>query len=111
MYLPFPLEIYMIAIVNAMVCVSIICISICRLNTMQGHVLYRVRSEYAAYVGAASFSALQPWMGYWPTWGGLFLASAMLIGLLASSVAWRNGHPPAEATKSPESQDIDGQIY
>ena len=91
-------DLYLFALANAALCAAIVLISLCRLNTMQGAVLYRVRSEYAAYVGCATASALQPWWGEWPMWGSLAMAVGLLAGLLCSAHAWRHDTPPESAT-------------
>lgn len=91
-------DLYLFALANAGLCGVIVFISVCRLNTMQGSVLLRVQSEYAGYIGAAFASALQPWWNEWPQWGSLAMAGALLLGLVASSHAWRRDKPPATAT-------------
>ena len=91
-------EMYLFSIVNLALCIAILVISLCRLNTMDGSVLYRVRSEYAGYVASAFASGLQPWWGEWPRWGSLSIAAAILLGLLCSSHAWRRDVPPSTAT-------------
>lgn len=91
-------ELYLFSMVNALLCGVIWFISLCRLNAMEGPVLYRVRSEYAGYVAASIASGLQPWWGEWPRWGSLSIAGAMLLGLLCSSHAWKRDRAPASVT-------------
>lgn len=100
-------EIYAMALLNGLLCSSIIFISICRLNVMRGCVLYRVRSQYALYVGAAVFSGLQPWWGYWPSYSAISMAAAMLFGLFCDSGQWHGGAPPA-ASMPGELRHADG---
>lgn len=90
-------DLYLFAFANFTICIAIAAIAFCRLNAMQGPILYRVRSEYAGYVGGALGSAFQPWYGEWPEWGSIAIALALLLGLLCSRHAWRTG-PPASAT-------------
>ncbi|UVH54656.1 hypothetical protein NWF24_17570 [Variovorax paradoxus] len=91
-------DLYLMALVNVGLCVAIVVISVCRLNTMQGSVLLRVQSEYAGYIGGAIASAAQPWWNEWPQWGSLAIAAALLLGLIFSGHAWRKDKPPASAT-------------
>jgi len=96
---------YLYALANAAMCVTIIFISLCRLNSMQGQVLLRVRSEYAAYLAGALASLAQPWLGEWPQLGSLAMAAALLIGLFCSGHAWRHDTAPHIAmpnSKPPE---------
>ena len=106
---------YLMAAANAILCGSIVFISICRLNVMRGAVLYRVRSQYALYVGAAVFSALQPWWGYWPTWSGLAVATALLFGMLCDSIGWVGGAPAYQQScpgslRRADGTDLDSQL-
>lgn len=87
--------IYLMALINGALCICVIFVSVCRLTVMRGCVAYRVRSQYALYVGAAVFSGLQPWWGYWPTWSAISMGSALLFGLLCDSAQWRRGAPAA----------------
>lgn len=86
------------ALANVVLCMAIVFMSVCRLNAMRGVVLWRVRLEYSGYVGGALASAVQPYWGELPEWGALALATAVIVGLLCSSRAWRNG-PPESATQ------------
>ena len=89
---------YLFALANFALCSAIAVISLCRLNAMQCTVLFRVRSEYAAYMGCATASGLQPLWGEWPMWGSLAMAGALLLGLLCSAHAWRSDRAPDIAT-------------
>lgn len=94
-------ELYLFALANFVMCMTIVFISICRLNAMKGDVLLRVKCEYAAYIGGALTSAAQPWWGEWPAYGSLAMAGVLLLGLLCSGHAWRRGDEdkvPAVAT-------------
>jgi len=84
-------EIYLFAFANWAVCSAVGVIAICRLNAMQGSVLFRVRSEYAVYLGGATLSGFQFWLGEWPGWGDLAMSTALLVGLMCSAHAWRRG--------------------
>lgn len=99
-------DLYLFAIVNFGLCCGIAFISLCRLNAMQGKVLWRVRLEYAGYIGGTVAAGLQPWWGEWPQWGSICLASVVLLGLICSSSAWRGDEPPESATSpAPLSED------
>lgn len=98
-------DVLLFAAANLCICAGIIFISICRLNSMQNKVLWRVRLEYAGYIGGGLASGFQPLWGEWPQWGSLSLACAVLIGLLCSSSAWKGDRPPASAT-SPAPLDV-----
>jgi hypothetical protein len=91
-------DLYLFAIANLALCCSIAFISLCRLNAMQRGVLWRVRLEYAAYLGGAVASGLQPMWGEWPQWGSVLLAAVLLIGLLCSGRAWAGDQAPQSAT-------------
>ena len=82
-------KLYFMAGLNAMICMSIVAICVCRLNLMRGGVRLHVRGQYSLYVGAAVFSAAQPWAGYWPGWAALAMAVVLLFGLWADSGSWR----------------------
>lgn len=85
-------NLYLFATGNLAICVAIFFISVCRLNAMGGGALYRVRSEYAAYIAGSLVCGLQPWWGEWPQLGTLTIAGVLLIGLLCSGHAWRHNH-------------------
>lgn len=91
-------DLYLFAICNLAACCGIGFISICRLNAMSPNVYWRVRVEYAGYLGGAVAAGLQPWWGEWPEWGSLILASMLLLGLICSSPAWAGDTPPKSAT-------------
>lgn len=91
-------ELYLFSIANLGLCVAILVISLCRLNAMEGPVLYRVRSEYAGYVAASLIAGLQPWWGEWPRWGSISIAFGLLLGLLCSGHAWKRDTTPDIAT-------------
>jgi hypothetical protein len=90
-------DLYLFALSNFLLCMSVAAISFCRINAMEGPILYRVRSEYAGYLGGALTSAFQPYWGEWPQWGSVSIAACLLVGLLCSRHAWRSG-PPSSAT-------------
>lgn len=95
---------YIFALLNLALCVGIFAIALCRLNSMEGTVLLRVRSEYTALLAGAVASGLQPWYGEWPGWGALSLASAVLVALICSGHAWHRGQqdkPPEIAKGRP----------
>ena len=91
-------DLYLFALVNVAVCAVIVFIALCRLNAMEKSVLWRVRLEYAGYVGGAVASGLQPWWGEWPEWGSVALALSVLCALLCTSRAWQGDRPPESAT-------------
>lgn len=99
---------YLLALVNAGLCGIIVFIGICRLNAMQRTVLWRVRVEYATYIGGASLSAMQPWWGEWPQWGSVAVAIALLAGLMGSSKQWCGDRAPPTATMPAELRTMDG---
>lgn len=84
---------YMFALANAVLCMGVVVISLCRLNKMTKAVLFRVRATYAVYLNCALLSALQPLWGEWPQWAALTMASALLFNLLMSSANWAGGPP------------------
>ena len=84
---------YILAFINLALCAGIVVIAFCRLHNMNGTVLKRVQSEYAAYLGGALVCGLQPLLGEWPGWGTVSLAGAVLIGLACSAYVWQFGVP------------------
>jgi len=91
-------QVYLYAFANLLICGVIWFIALCRLNAMWKTVLWRVRVEYACYVGGAVAAGFQPLWGEWPQIGSLAIAGAMLIGLFCSSRAWAGDVPPDVAT-------------
>lgn len=83
-------------LLNAVLCLSIMGICVCRLNAMKGKaVLIRVQVEYATYMTAAFVSMARPWWEENVGWASLMLESAILIGFLSSTHAWRTVRTPA----------------
>jgi len=91
-------DLYLSAMANLVLCAGIGFIALCRLNAMRKGVLWRVRIEYAVYLGAAVACGFQPMYGNWPQWGDLCMPVALLGGLLASGRAWAGDVPPDVAT-------------
>lgn len=89
------------ALLNAVLCLAVVFISICRLNAMRGRVIWRVRLEYAGYVGGALAAAVQPYWSELPEWGALAIVACLLNGLLCSSRAWRYGPPESTTIPAP----------
>lgn len=90
-------HLYLYALANMLVCGVIGFISLCRLNAMRG-ALWRVRIEYAGYLGGATAGAFQPLWGEWPQVGSLAISSVLLVGLLCSGRAWAGDVTPDIAT-------------
>lgn len=101
-------ELYLFAMANLVMCAAIGFIALCRLNAMREGVLWRVRIEYAAYIGAVVAYGLMPMFGHWPSWVHLSMPAAVLCGLLASNNAWRNDTPPASASEVGSLRRMDG---
>lgn len=91
-------DLYLFALGNLVLCVTIAFIALCRLNAMRKSVLWRVRVEYAGYLAGAVASGLQPMWGEWPQWGSIIISSSLLLGLMCSSRAWAGDVPPDVAT-------------
>lgn len=81
------------ALANFVLCMLAIFMCLCRLNSMDGRVIYRVRSEYSVYLSCALVSALQPFYGEWPRWGSIAMAGGLVFGLFMSAKAWQHGPP------------------
>jgi hypothetical protein len=90
---------YLFALANMSFCLGIFFVCLCRLHVMNRLVLFRVRVEYAIYIGAAVASALSPMWGEWPEWGQTSMAAGFLLGLLLGGIGWRDG--PPESTTQP----------
>lgn len=90
---------YLFVIANFTFCMGIIFVCLCRLHVMNKSVLFRVRIEYAGYIGGALGSSLSPMWGEWPEWGQTSMAAVFLVGLLLGGIGWRNG--PPESVTSP----------
>lgn len=74
---------------NAFLCISIMGISLCRLNAMDKDVLFRVKLEYVFFMATGFVSMGRPWWGENVGWASLMLETATLISFLCSSHAWR----------------------
>lgn len=77
---------------NAALCISIMAIALCRLNAMngmKGETLYRVQAEYVVYMTTAFISLTRPYWGEFVGWPSIMLESAILIGFITSTHAWR----------------------
>lgn len=94
-------ETYLFALANMVLCIGIICVSLCRLNLMDKRVYIRVRTEYAIYIGGAIICGLQPWWNEWPEWGSLSLSGAFLYGLIVGGIGWRHGPPESVTGPAP----------
>lgn len=81
-------------LINATLCISIMGICICRLNAMGKAALFRVQFEYVTYMAAAFVSMARPWWEENVGWASLMLESAILIGFLSSTHAWRTIRTP-----------------
>jgi hypothetical protein len=84
---------YALAMINMVACGAIGIVCICRLNAMQGSIMHRVKSRYAAFIAAAFASAWQPLIGEWPGLACIGMAVAVLFALLSDSYEWSNGPP------------------
>lgn len=91
------LEMYLFALVNLIFCAGICFICLCRNNVMNRRVLFRVRTEYAVYLGAALASGSSFLWNEWPAWGQCGVSAALFYGLWSSGVGWKDG-PPESAT-------------
>lgn len=91
-------EIYLIALVNFVLCLPSVVIMLCRLNAMGKNVRRIVVVEYAVGVGAMVVSACRPMIGEWPGYASLLVAFFVLLQLVASAPAWKGDKPPDVAT-------------
>lgn len=90
-----------LAVANLLFALTIVSMCLCRLNVMTPTVMYRVRSEYSAYLASALASGLSPLWGEWPGWGQLSVTCAVLFGMVLSSDAWRHGPPATTLSDTP----------
>lgn len=93
---------------NAFLCLTIMGICVCRLNAMGKTILVRVQFEYVIYMCAGFVSMARPWWGENVGWASLMLESAILVGFLSSTHAWkrvRTWHGPVDTP--PESAKSD----
>lgn len=77
---------------NAALCLAIMGIALCRLNAMnhmKGETLLRVQFEYVIYMITAFVSLTRPWWGVNVGWPSVMLETAILVGFLTSTHAWR----------------------
>ena len=86
---------------NLCICAIIVFVCMCRLHVMNKQVLFRVRVEYAIYIGGALACAFQPMWDEFPEWGTISLAFAFLVGLLLGGIGWRDGPPPSTTQPAP----------
>lgn len=92
---------YLFSVANFVICFSIVFVCLCRLHVMNRRVLFRVRLEYAVYIGVAVASALSPMWGEWPEWGQTCLSAGFLIGLMIGGVGWKDGPPESVTGPAP----------
>lgn len=83
--------------INAIACLSIIFVCICRADKMTRGVLNRVKAQYVVMVMAAGTSAASPYFFELPGWPAAIFSCAVLFMLVADSYQWRGG-PPESAT-------------
>jgi hypothetical protein len=94
-------EIYLIALMNLVLCTASGFVCICRLNAMERRsrrVRWSVQAEYAIGLGAMIASAGRPLIGEWPGYASLCVSVYVLWALLASRRAWRGDRAPDVAT-------------
>lgn len=92
--------VYFYAIATWPFAAAILFISICRLTSMDGMTLQRVKFEYAVYNCIAVVIVLGPLVGDWPGAVDVTVMAGLVLILLFQAHAWRhNGKdtPPAEA--------------
>lgn len=91
-------DLYVMALINGLICLAIQAVCVCRLNALHGRALLRVRAEYASIGAGAFVSMVQPWFGEWPRYASITIASCFLLALVFSSTAWRNDRAPKIVT-------------
>lgn len=89
---------YLMALLTLVGSCVVIFIAICRLNSMNKHVLWRVKLEYATYIAMAVALAAGPWIGEWPRYTRVGCAWGLVVILLCQSRAWKGDRAPASAT-------------
>lgn len=86
----------LLALLNAVVCASIMTTCVCRLALCHTGIAKLVRLKYTVLLGGSMAHGLQPFLfGEYPSVGGTCLAVSVLIGMLCSAARWRR-HPPLE---------------
>lgn len=86
---------------NAVFCLAIIFVCICRSDKMTKGVLLRVKVQYVVMVMAAFTFAASPWLFDLPGWPSVFFSFAVLFMLVSDSYQWRGGPPPAATGPAP----------
>ena len=90
-----------LAIVNMVVCGAILVVCICRLSACHAGVAPLVRLKYTSLLSGALAYGFQPLLfATWPTPGGVFFATTVLLGLFCSRRRWSVG-PPEETVTGP----------
>lgn len=97
---------YTLAFLTWVPCGVIIFISICRLNSMQKGVLWRIKLEYSLYIGIGFGVILAPIIDEWPGMVIFLSMCALAVAMLCSSRAWRGDVAPDEATDYRDIQPV-----
>lgn len=83
-----------IAVANLIVCVGIVYLCICTLNTPTCRRSKLGRARYTVLLGGAVISGMQPLlMGSWPSPGELCLSLSVLAAMALSSIRWHYAGP------------------
>jgi len=92
---------YLPAGLNGVLSLTIILVSVCRLNAIHKLVLFRVKVQYPMLIMGAAANGASPWMWEMPSWPSVAFSAAVLFCLVADSYQWRAGPPESATSPSP----------
>lgn len=93
---------HLLAVVNAILCLAIMGICICRLRLINKQVRLRVGVQYVVLLMAAAGLLLSPFLWEYPGWGTAAFVGAVLFMLCADSYQWQHGAPSSTTGPQPQ---------
>lgn len=95
------MNVYLPAGLNAVLCLAIIFVCICRVDLICPGVLRRVGVQYVVMIMAAAGHGCAPLLMELPGWTSVAFSGAVLLMLVLDSYQWRCGPPPSATGPAP----------
>jgi len=84
------------ALLNFVLCLCIVGVCVCRLNSIDRRVMLRFGIQYVVMAVAAMAKAITPIAAWgFPGWPSVFFAAAVLFMLVVENWHWTDGPPPS----------------
>lgn len=103
-----PKYLQIVAVIDAVLGVTIFIVCFCRAVVSNQNVLRRVRLKFVLLGPSSLAFGLSPLWGDWPGWINPILLGAITVGLFAETFQWKKG-PPAnvctDSIKAPLDED------